>query len=115
MALELSVTGTMKNEMAGLLILKSHDLGPGATWLKAPPDQIAGNSNAVFSATIANSSNLTGTIVYLPAGSDTQLTFTFTVNGSNNTAQASYPLLGPTVGAQISQGTNAIATYTYAR
>jgi hypothetical protein len=51
----------------------------------------------------------------VPDGSTTELTFTFSVNGTQNTAHASYPSIGPTVGAQITQGVNAVATYTYAR
>jgi hypothetical protein len=116
MALELGIAATMKNEMAGLLVLKSHTIEPAsAAWVQPPPAQIPGNSNGAFSAAVAGATALTGTVVYQPQGSSTDLTFTFTVNGSSNTAQASYPSIGPTVGAQITQGNNATATYTYAR
>jgi hypothetical protein len=115
MALELSITATMKNEMADLLVLKSHILPAGAAWVKAPPAQIPGNSTGQFDAAIASSDSLTGTVVYLPAGSSTELTFTFTVNGSDNSANASYPTIGPTTSAQITQGNNAKATFSYYR
>lgn len=116
MALEFGIGATMKNEMAGVLNLKSHSLEPAsATWVQAPPATIEGNSNAKFAAAVINTTALSGTVVYQPGGSGPELTFTFTVNGTDNTAAASYPLMGPTVEAEISQGANAVATYSYAR
>jgi len=110
---ELSVNATVQNQMAGLLELHSESLTPGASWLQPPPSQIAGNSDATFSA--AGAAALSGTVVYMPSGSSTPLTFTFSVDGSDNTAQATYPMIGPTVVARITQGASATATYSYAR
>lgn len=116
MALELGISATMKNDMAGTLILRSHSIEPaGAAWVQAPPAQITGNSSGNFSAGVAGAAALTGTVVYRPENASIDLTFTFTVNGQNNTANATYPMIGPTVGAQITQGANANATYTYER
>lgn len=115
MAQELSINATMKNEMAGLLLLKSQTLAPGASWVQAPPGQIAGNVAAAFSAACAGGASLDGSVVYLPQGSTTELTFTFSVDGKGNTATASYHAIGPTVGAQITQGDDAVAIFSYAR
>lgn len=116
MALELGLQATIKNGMADTLVLRSHTIDqPGAVWVQAPPVQIAGNSSVSFNAAAAGAAVLSGTVVYRPEHSGTDLTLTFTVNGQSNSAQASYPMIGPTVGAQITQGANASATYTYER
>ena len=97
MASELNIAGTMQNQMAGVLTLSSANLEPaGASWTRQPPAQIEGNTDAAFSASLAGGGTLSGTVVYLPANSHTPLTFTFSVDGSDNTATASYPMIGPT-------------------
>ena len=116
MTSELGILAMMKNEMAGTLTLRSHSIEPAdATWIQEPPAQIEGNSDGSFKASVVGTAALTGTVVYRPDGSSIDLTFTFTVNGQENTANATYPMIGPTVGAQITQGTSANANYTYAR
>lgn len=117
MADNLQLEATIKNEMAEVLTLHAQTLEPAdASWVQAPPAEIAGNTDAGFSATLAGGAgNLTGQLVYRPGNSPVELILTFTVNGTDNTAKATYNLMGPTVGAQITQGSSAVATYSYAR
>ena len=113
---DFTIAGTMKNQMAGALTLLSISIEPpSASWDQQPPATIEGNNNGFFKASGGGGGKLSGSVVYLPENSKTKLTFTFTVDGQKNQAEATYPMMGPTVSAAITPGVNASATYAYFR